>query len=427
MRKRIIVMSIVGIGIVMIGYLAVNLLKNNHQIQNKETKEQNIQNISSEEKQFSGEYISVEELNSRDYNNGRLEKTEFNNLVFDDADIYIPKVESVNYISIKGNWPYLGLTDTNALIDKEVEFLDYFIEEEIIREDLWDSSHGISYPELQKQLSEETYYDEKKSMPALTFVGGDGGKPYSYAHVFDDFSTIWFDRGTISDYADKMMSNAEDYYETIKEYGLNDNLEEEYQLLNGTISIRDAVNFVENYFNTSMPYEMNKEAKIKVTHINVLKAAEDVYIYQFVTSRNYKGISFEAGGMAWDCIHDTQYDKDRAYAYMINTDEIAVYCGYHNGNTDSIESTGEITKVVTPESALHIVSEEIGSNSEYKVSKMEIVYRNQIINETSVEGRESAGVPCYKITGINNNDTRETYFYVELETGNISYDMIKGI
>ena len=63
----------------------------------------------------------------------------------------------------------------------------------------------------------------------------------------------------------------------------------------------------------------------------------------------------------------------------------------------------------------------------YKISKIELVYRNQIINNILVEGTEYVGVPCYKITGTNSLDEKETYFYVEMETGNISYDSIKGM
>ena len=112
---------------------------------------------------------------------------------------------------------------------------------------------------------------------------------------------------------------------------------------------------------------------------------------------------------------------------MIETDEIDKYMAYSNGNTDTIVSTSEIKKVVTPKSALDMVSEEIGSNSIYKVSKIELVYRNEIINGVPAEGTEYVGVPCYKITCTNSLDERETYFYVEMETGNISYDSIKGM
>ena len=107
---------------------------------------------------------------------------------------------------------------------------------------------------------------------------------------------------------------------------------------------------------------------------------------------------------------------------MINTDDIDVYCGTYDGNTDRVEvKENLIENIVSPEEALNIVSDKIGNNSSYTITKIEVIYRLKIINDTISEGTEHTGIPCYKITGINSNDSKETYFYVEMKNGNILY------
>lgn len=73
------------------------------------------------------------------------------------------------------------------------------------------------------------------------------------------------------------------------------------------------------------------------------------------------------------------------------------------------------------------MSDKIGNNSSYIITKIEVIYRLKIINDTLSEGTEHTGIPCYKITGINSNDSKETYFYVEMKNGNILYARNKNI
>lgn len=429
MKKNKCIILIIGICAVILGYTTFNFITNSR----KHLKEDNINTNSTEknskEKEINTkvEYIDVEELNANEYNQEFIEMLQYNNLELGETKIYIPKVESVHNISIKGSGTYLGITDAKELIEKEIEFLDFFIEEEFTEEDLWDCSHAISYKETRKQLDEGTYFKERKDMPALVYGCMDGEKPYSYAHVFADFSIVTFDRGKISNLLNEEIFFPEDRYGIIKSYGLSDELDDEFQLLNGSISIKEAIDFVEYYLNSCMPYEMSDDVKIKVNQVNVVELNSDLNILHFQTTRNYKGINFEWGGFYFNCEKDDKYLKDRGSVHIIEIDDIDRYGVTDNGNTDDVVSTNEIKKIITPKGALDIVSEEIGSNSIYKISKIELVYRNQIINNILVEGTEYVGVPCYKITGTNSLDEKETYFYVEMETGNISYDSIKGM
>ncbi|MBQ3544238.1 MAG: hypothetical protein IJA34_04540 [Lachnospiraceae bacterium] len=429
MKKNKCIILIIGICALILGYTTFNFITNSRKHLKEDNINTNATDKDSKEKEINtkAEYIDAEELNANEYNQEFIKTLQYNNLELGETKIYIPKVESVNNISIKGNYPYLGLTDVEEIIDKELEYLDYFIEEEFKEEELWDCTHVISFEETRKQIDEGTYFNENKRFPGLVYGCMDDEQPYSYAHVYEDFSTIWFDRGKISNVLNEEMIFPENRCEIIKKYEINDELDDEYQLLNGSITIREAIDFVENYLNNCMPYEMSKDAQIKVNQVNILEVNDNLYILKFLATRNYKGINFEWGGFAFDCGKDDYYLKDRGFAYMIETDMIDKYLAYANGNTDTIESTGEIKKVVTPKSALDIVSEEIGSNSIYKVSKIELAYRNEIINGVPAEGTEYVGVPCYKITCTNSLDERETYFYVEMETGNISYDSIKGM
>lgn len=371
------------------------------------------------------QYIDTEELQKQKETVNTL-KEQFSNLNLKETQFIFPEVQFVYRLSIKGVYPYQNETDVWQLVEKELEFIRHYRQEELDEEDLFDCGNGISYQEMQEDIKQDVFFEKHKEYPSLVYskdVSGAEEIPYFYTHVFADFNTIWFDKGKIYALLDQKYSGEPDSVcRVLEEYSINAMENKEYTLADGKIMIAEAVAFVEKYFRDQLPYETNPEVDMKVQNVKVLEVTGDISALQFQITRSYGGIPFEADGLEGSTTDIATHRKDRAMAFMVEKGDIDVYCGTDNGNTDMIEKTGEeIRKIISAESALNIISDEIGSNSDYDILKMEIVYRRKIVNQVMMEGTEYIGIPCWKITGKNNTDGKETYFYVGLQDGELSY------
>lgn len=374
------------------------------------------------------QYIRVDELQNQRENLNEL-KTKYANLILNNTQILLPDVQSVNTLSIKGVYPYKNEKDIQKLVDMEQDFIRYYMKEELNPAYLHDCGNAISYQEMKDQIEKGTFFDNNQEYPSLVYTDTERNEKdkYFYVHVFADFSTIWFDHGKIFELLEqKYAVSPDDVCPVIKEFSCEEIGNEEYSLVDGKISIVNAVKFVEDYFQNQLPYETNKAAVMKVQSVRVLEVTENIQALQFQISRTFEGIPFETGGMSFNTNDNDINRRDRALAFMVETDDIDVYCGTDNGNTDLIEKTGdEIKQVISLESALDIISDQIGENSEYDISKIEIIYRRKIINQAMADGTEYTGIPCWKVTAKNQSDQKDTYFYIDLQNGTITYAMQK--
>lgn len=410
--KKYIIIPLIIIGVI-IGYISVSLFINNEK------------SVDGNKKSTGGktniEYIKSEDFKNKTYDKDIIENYRFDNIYYDNLDVNIPKPDSFNKITITGNYPYKNIEDPMKLLEEQRKFINYYMGEDIDERYLLDSANGMGYEDMIEAIKNGTYLKNgQNNYPALTYCLQEDNR-YEYALAFGGFEIIGFNKGFLYNLTGGTSTDPEESCEQVRKYGLSDETDDEYDLYNGKLSIRDGIEFVEKYFNENLPYENNKKVKMKVQYVTVLKVRDGLYAYQFNLARNYNGISFESGGTVWDTTSDYEYDKDRAIAYMINIDDIDCYCGTHNGNTDTIENNEEIKNVVTPESVMKIISEEVGENSTYTVSSVSLIYRLKIINDVLAEGTKYKGTPCYKVTGINSNDNKEVYFYVDAETGKIDY------
>ena len=68
----------------------------------------------------------------------------------------------------------------------------------------------------------------------------------------------------------------------IKNYDVyEDDINDSYNLLDGQISIKDSISYVESYINNEFKYSGNKDLKTKVYSVDVVKLDENYYGYHF--------------------------------------------------------------------------------------------------------------------------------------------------
>lgn len=103
---------------------------------------------------------------------------------------------------------------------------------------------------------------------------------------------------------------------------------------------------------------------------------------------------------------------------MIKTGEIDNICGLGGDRYNVIKSTDKIEKIISVDGALQAVSKEIGDNSVYDVYGIELIYQFTEDSEDNTLAKYSGRIK-WKITSRNQNDDKETLFYVDVESGKV--------
>lgn len=278
------------------------------------------------------------------------------------------------------------------------------------------NAEELSYEQLQTLISQEQFQGDKY----FILFGDAREKGKGFAQIDTNLFNVWFSRGEMEATMPMMSYNTKKVYNLTTGKG---NLNDQVELLDGNITIRSAIEYVEDFLNRDLPYEKNEDYIYKVAEVRVLDVdGQDAL--GFCVRRTYHGIAFDyVDGITCDEFN-SDYMDDRGEICMIKTNEIDNMCGL-TGSVNEIQEDGkEITEILSLDSALGILSESIGENSIYDVYGMEIVYQvvEQDGNEDDGEiGYIQYGRPKWKIMAKNQNDDKYTWFYVDLENGEMNY------
>lgn len=208
------------------------------------------------------------------------------------------------------------------------------------------------------------------------------------------------------------------FLETVKVYLSNatdGSLDDEWQLLDGKMSVRECIDFVEEYMNTEMIYETNPDVKAKVYLIRVLKVTDDIYAYSCMVSRTMYGLTTEVYPSSYG---DAQEGirEDGGLVELIEHNGID-YFGYIPLATKLEKKEEPITEIISLDNAFTLLSNRIGENSTYKILSAELGYR---LTERYGDGYNyGEGTPIWRIMTMNENDNKNYVFELDCVTGQI--------
>ena len=235
-----------------------------------------------------------------------------------------------------------------------------------------------------------------------------------FLQIDSNLVSVWFSRGNIQ--ATHPMYS----YDIKQVYNLTINKSEitdVVHLSDGEITIKDAVDFVENYLNNDLPYEKNKEFIYEVAEVRVLDVdGQDAL--GFCVRKQYKNIPFDYVDAMTSGEFNSIYWDDRGQLCMIKKGEIDNIWGLGGDRYNVIKSTDKIEKIISVDGALQAMSKEIGDNSVNDVYGIELIYQ---FTEDSKDNTlaEYSGRIKWKITSRNQNDDKDTLFYVDVESGKV--------
>lgn len=245
----------------------------------------------------------------------------------------------------------------------------------------------------------------------------DGGK--GFIQIDASLVSIWLSKGELSE-TSPMYG-----YETKRVYNLtlsDEGLDDKVKLMDGEITVKDAVLFIEKYLNSELPYEKNEEFQYEVAEIRVLDA-NGCDALGFCVRKKYNNIPFDYIDGTTEGIYNSDFWDDRGELCTAKTTEVDNMCGL-GGDTYRVEkSGGTINKMCSLDEALKYISESVGNNSVYDIYGAEIIYQFTPVADKTDSDMVSkySGRLKWKIVARNENDDKDTWFYIDIETGKITH------
>lgn len=336
---------------------------------------------------------------------------------------------------------YHGITDAKEMYEEQMNTLHYFLGDDLENRFLVDANASITKPknnggekisdvyytndEIIEYIENGTYSEVFGGLPDMYYLGNaaaangesEDDKRYCLtgSGCYINSPVI---KGKYLELQDTICEDPIDELESIAVYFPDEsNLFDIYELGNGSISIKEAIDFVEYYWAECIPYDTTENVTKKVRKVDVFQLKNGKYCLRFETTKEFMGLMFEYEYPMPNNGALPASETEMGVEVMVDVDDIDEFLGVEN--VMKIERTGESSdKMVSMESALDKISDTIGSNSKYEIESMEMIYRQKI----KVLGSELTGIPCWLVRGKNKSNDVMTRFYVGLLDGRISYE-----
>lgn len=202
------------------------------------------------------------------------------------------------------------------------------------------------------------------------------------------------------------------YYDDEKNYDVK------YKLLNGEVSIGEAIRFFTEEYPKTLPFE--EKPSYSVNCVEVYKLTEDTYAYMLSAATQYNSVSFELQPEMTTYRSAPNYFTRNGQALMIKKNDIDITL-----NCDPItnfQDVGrEITKILRLKDAADIVSKEFSQAVKFDVVSTDLIYHGA--TEENKETKESVTIlkPTWIFVLYNSNDGSYYNAYVDAVSGEFDY------
>lgn len=208
--------------------------------------------------------------------------------------------------------------------------------------------------------------------------------------------------------------------ETIKTYYVYDenvSLEDKWKLADGEMSVREGIDFVENYLNNELYNELNikdcnEEVKLRAESVEVIKINESYYCFRYRVRWEIGGAVFQAANDGYS-VGSIDIWYDISDGYQVERNSLDMYMG--NSRVLKYEKLNETKEILPLSEVTKIIESNIGANSKYTVNGIELGYMALLNNEQT----EATGTVCWIFSCVNELDGWITEFYVNAQTGEI--------
>ena len=338
--------------------------------------------------------------------NGKYDKLEFIK-----SQPQMPDIDEIgNIIQI---WPEVRDRSMTAeeCIKEQYEWLCEMAGRKLDKKKIIDLKTEKSLEEAEKMLEKGTYPEEGKLngqyKPSLDYNESDGSFALnsSKCYIWGEWKKV----KKIQPDSDKITQVDKIYYAN----ATDGSLEDSYELADGPCTVKEAVEWAEEYENEKRPYKPGEGFRVRAANVRVFKLTDKIYAYSICMRREYNGVLFEGifEGTSKEIVTSSE---DMGTFIMIDRETPDMIINM--GANEIIKPDGETYKKIIPLSrALEILNSRIGENTHCRVRSMEMIYRMGIKKFVEKEGGyeyQSKGEPVWKIEIANGNDNRVTVFYI---------------
>lgn len=187
--------------------------------------------------------------------------------------------------------------------------------------------------------------------------------------------------------------------------------EEKVKLLDGEISVKDAVAFYENYINNIPYYYGDPNCTVSVNLVEIYSVNKDLDCLFFITSPEYDSIPF--GGVESYATGEIKQRNNlhMGLGHMISTNDVDGFYGAFK--CEPVTEETQYKEHVSLERALEIISEEMTQHIDFKVESIRFVYCfNDSLNGYDFDDVKHPVYPSWKVELYNENDGLEYTCYV---------------
>lgn len=377
----------------------------------------------------------ISEVSRSAYNDLQEAKKRIGKLTYEDIKLYCPVTDTVYDINIDTTVAYKNIENekdmlteqfaiTEVLLGKTLEELDMECFETRYY-NLAEKGDYKSFEEFKNDLQE----NEKREPSFLSYLEHDETKCFS-EYITMSMDGITFNHGkcyeAMHDYrmvhesGITTLTQPRFVCETVKtyyRYGDEVSLEDKWKLADGEMSVREGIDFVENYLNNELYNELklegcNEEVKLGVESVEVIKINENHYCFRYKVRWEVGGVVFlnADDGYSLGSI-DIWYDTSEGY--QIERNSLDMYMG--NSRVLKYDKLNETNEILPLSEAIKIIEDNIGLNSKYTINGIELGYMALLNNEQT----EGTGTVCWVFSCVNELDGWITEFYVNAQTGEI--------
>lgn len=201
----------------------------------------------------------------------------------------------------------------------------------------------------------------------------------------------------------------------------------EYDLLNGSVKLTDAIDYTEDILTNDFDEEVaNPELVPDVYDAWIVDMGDGIYGYHFVMTCTYNDIRFDAqpmikAGSSNSVMGDCKpYANFPAYAFTIENEKLDSVMGLGYELAYDISDVQVHNSMITVEEAVNILSQSVSSGAGLVIERAEFMYTPYYENEDDAASSLIVDA-AWRFMGSNANDGYSYLFYVNAVTGEFDY------
>lgn len=342
----------------------------------------------------------------------------YSNLIIHDFNYSMSDIEALYYLEIQSESSYKEKTFLENFNNMD-KVIDSFFKEEIDKSYLEaDFSFGentvyISYDDILKVCTEEKY----NTSDAMVFLFGNKvSEGKNMIQTSESLTNTWLSRGQLGAIGPFHKNAKKSFLYVAGERQCED---EEISFGEEKVKLSELEKEVLEFCNMSFPLPVSEGITYNIGQALEVNGANGKNGITFQMRRVYKGVPFEFGCASSEGMYNDPMDSDTGEVTFASPDCVDTMVAF--GRTNGlINETKEISEMVSLESALDMLSEQIGANSVYDIYGIELAYRSTTPLKDMASELDGILSPVWKVIAKNQNDDKYTLFYIKVDTGEIT-------